>query len=264
MLTQTKHLMTADGKKLSITRTGTGREEVVVIVPGYNQSKETAVFRKIAADLVSDFDCISVDMRGHGKSEGLYTFGSKETDDLKAIIDYAHKYYKKVHLLGFSMGAFTSLNEVAKFNNVTDMALVSAPMSFRDIEGHFWKPRSIRIGIHAIKEGDRSVTLGNPFLRKEAPKERIADIKVPMLFVHGDRDPIINVRHCEALYKKANTRKKLVIFKKGNHAEELYRQFPGEFMDTIKVFFKEGAIDERRENRGGDRSTTCEQPAYVG
>ena len=264
MLNQKKFLVTGDGKRLSIERLGTGRKEVVVIVPGYNQSKETVVFRKIAADLVKDFDCISVDMRGHGLSEGLYTFGSKETDDLKAIIDYAHKHYKKVHLLGFSMGAFTAINEVARFNNVSDMALVSAPMSFRDIEGHFWKPRSIRIGIHSIREGDRSVTLGNPFLKKEAPKERIADIKVPVLFVHGDRDPIINVRHCRELYSKANEPKKLKIFEGGNHAEELYRQFPEEFINTVKVFFKEGANDGKYEDKGGDRDKPCEQAALVG
>jgi len=263
MLNQKRLITTHDGKKLSIERTGKARKEVVVIVPGYNQSKDAKVFKALALDFVEDLDCISIDMRGHGSSGGLYTFGSKESDDLKAVLDYAHQHYKTVHVIGFSMGAFTAVNEAAKFNNVSSLALVSPPMSFEEIEGHFWKPASIKVGINAVKEGDASFTFGNPFMEKEEPIDNIGNIKVPVLFIHGTNDPIVNIRHSKTLYKIANRPKKMVIFEGGNHAEELYRQFPEEFMGLLKEFFKEGVHNGSTGDEGGLASRLHETVGYI-
>jgi len=263
MLNQEKYLIAADGKKLSIRRLGKGHKEAVVIVPGYNQSKNAKIFQKMALDFVEDFDCISIDMRGQGNSEGLCTFGSKETADLKILFDYAHRFYKTVHVIAFSMGAFTTVNEVARFNNVSDIVLVSSPMNFKDIEGCFWKPGAVRVGIHSIKEGDASFTFGNPFLKKEIPIDTIANVKVPILFMHGTRDPIVDIRHSQTLYKIANFPKKLIVFENGNHAEELYRQFPEEFMKIAKEFFKEGDGDGKDNREGGSSNRLYEAVGYI-
>ena len=49
-------------------------------------------------------DLISFDFRGHGKSSGIYTFTSKESEDIKSVVNYAKKTYKRVYLTGFSLG----------------------------------------------------------------------------------------------------------------------------------------------------------------
>ena len=262
MLNQKKFLI-AHGKKISIERLGKNHKEVVVIVPGYNQSKGSRVFKALALDLAKDFDCISVDMRGHGESEGAYTFGARETEDLKVVLDYAHYLYKRVHVMAFSMGGFIAVNEAAKFNNVSSLVLVSSPMSFRKIEGRFLSRASMRVGAHSVREGDGMFTIGNPFLKKEDPIDNIGKIKVPVLFIHGTNDPIVNIRHSKAMYKNANLPKKIVIFEEGNHAEELYRQFPEEFMRVSKEFFKEGYNNGSSEQSGGVNSRLCETVGYI-
>lgn len=231
-------LETQDKVRISYTRFSSGHDDVLVIAPGFNQTKDTRIFKKLALDFSKDFDCISFDVRGHGKSKGTYTFGSEEGKDLKAILDYAHQYYNKVHLIAFSISALVAVNEVSKSNNVSTLILVSCPMSFEEIEGHFWTPEAMKIGFASVKEGDVIITLGNPFSRKEKAIDNIGKVKIPVLFIYGAKDPIIKIRHSEILYEKANFPKKLVVIKEGSHAEDLYRQFPDEFMRTCREFFE--------------------------
>ena len=47
------------------------RDEVLIICPGFFQSKETAAFQHLAKDLATDQDVLCMDFCGHGRSSGL-------------------------------------------------------------------------------------------------------------------------------------------------------------------------------------------------
>ena len=119
-----KFVQTTSGLRISIHHLKSEKDRVIVIAPGFFQSKETASFKKIESEVAKiGFDVISMDFRGHGKSKGFYTFSALEKEDLKAVIDYAKKYYKKVGVLGFSYGGTIAIIEHAEFKNIDSFRL---------------------------------------------------------------------------------------------------------------------------------------------
>ena len=212
-------------------------KSVIIVAPGFFQSKETKTFKKLEKDLMKKIDVISMDFRGHGQSSGWYTFTSNEKEDMKAVIDFAKQRYQKIGVLGFSYGGSIAIIEEASFHNIDSIICVGSPMSSEDIEFRWWKIESIRLGLKGCEWGS-GVRPGNPFLSKEKPIERISCIhKTPIFFIHGDLDPTVDVRHSQLLFKKAKEPKKVAIMKGGSHAEEMYRQFPKKFIAIVWQWF---------------------------
>ncbi len=228
---------TVSGVPISIRHRKTEREQVIVIAHGFFQSKETKTFQKLEEDLLHSFDTISMDFRGHGKSKGFYTFSAREVEDLKAVLDYARAHHKKVGVLAFSYGAAIAILEAAEFRNVDSLACVCAPMASEEIEFRWWTPSAIRIGLRGMEAG-AGARFWNLFLKKTRPIDVVAKLSpIPVFFVHGAKDPLVTVRHARALYERALEPKEIFIFEKGTHAEELYRQFPREFVSLTRDWF---------------------------
>lgn len=84
----TAHILsTTDGVKVSLDQYGEGRRETAVIIcPGFFQSKDTPTFRRMAEALATGQDVIAMDFRGHGRSDGFYTFSAYEGMDLAAVL----------------------------------------------------------------------------------------------------------------------------------------------------------------------------------
>lgn len=232
------YLKSKDNNRLAINIISGAKDKVIIICPGFFQSKDTPTFGAIANSFGEDFDIISVDMRGHGRSGGLCTFGVKEEEDLSVIIDYARERYKRIGMLAFSLGALACVNYVSGSDRVNSLVLVSAPMAFEEIENQFWKPSAVKTGLRGL-EKSAGARLGNPFLDKKKPIEVIGKVSpTPVLFIHGQADPIVSVRHSRALYKAAGEPKKLVIFDKGSHAQELFQDCKEKFVSEIQAWFK--------------------------
>ncbi len=212
-----------------------GRETLLLICPGFFQSKETAVFQRLAKDLATDRDVICMDFRGHGRSGGLYTFSAKEGSDLEAVLSWAGERYSAIHLMGFSLGAAIAINTAARFPEmIQTLVAVSAPSAFEKIEYRFWTPDAVLTGIRTYGPGV-GCRPGPLWLKKKRPADSIRKIdSTPVLLIHGTRDPIVSHRHSERLYEKANDPKRLEIIPGGGHAEELYRQHPDRFLQLVR------------------------------
>lgn len=113
-----RYLKTSDGIKIAINHFETNKEAVLIIANGWTMCKESLFIKDISKLFAKTFDVISFDFRGHGKSSGIYTFTSKETEDLKSVVNYANKNYKTVYLLGFSLGGAISIIHSANFKNI--------------------------------------------------------------------------------------------------------------------------------------------------
>jgi len=208
-----------------------GRDTVFIICHGFAMSKDAKPFFALSEDLFKLYDVISMDQRGHGKSEGVFTFSSKEHEDIKAVINYAEGSYKHIYLMGFSLGAASCIIEVARDKNVDGLIVVSSPVSFNKIENRFFDKGAFIPGIQNFRNLLFRLRMRNIFAKKREPFDVIDKISpIPLLIIQGDKDPIIFKHHAETLYKKAKEPKKLVIIKDGFHAEELYRRKPKEFL----------------------------------
>ena len=234
-----KFVQTTSGLKISIHHIKSEKDKVIIIAPGFFQSKLTPTFERIAHDLEKNFDVISMDFRGHGQSQGLYTFSALEKEDLRAVVDYARERYKKVGVLGFSYGGSITVIEQAEFKNIDSIVCVSSPMASDKVEFKWWTIDAIKLGLKGLERG-AGVRPGNPFLQKTKALDVVSLVSpTPIYFIHGNHDPTVSMKHSESLYDKAKEPKKIKIFEKGSHAEEIYRRFPDEFINSVKRWFEE-------------------------
>lgn len=233
-----------DGTKIAVNHfKAEARNAVIIVCHGFWMSKDAKPFLDLSKDLFRLYDVIAMDQRGHGSSDGVFSFSSKEHDDIKTVIDYSKARYKHIYLLGFSLGGASCVIEVARNKNVDRLLIVSSPISFDKIENRFLEkgaliPAVQKFGKHLFK-----LRLGSMFLKKTNPEDVIDKIShIPILIIQGGRDPIVFRRHAEILYKKAKEPKKLIIVEDGLHAEDLYRQNPEGFINICTSWLKEAPV----------------------
>jgi len=224
-------LKTADDVNIAINYYDNNKDEVVIVAPGWCMTKDSVSFRHICKMFALKFDVICLDFRGHGKSDGLYTFMAKETNDLDTVVAFAKiKGYKKIYLTGFSLGAGVAVIYAAQNKGIDRVIAVSVPADFDKIENQMWKKEAWGETFKKF-EADRFMSI-RPYpipLEKIKPLEIIKDLKCPTLFIAGEDDPTVKAWHTKELYNAAICEKNLHIYKNGRHAEDLYIHFPRDF-----------------------------------
>lgn len=219
------YLKTSDGIKIAINHFSSNKEEVLVIANGWTMSKDSKFVDEMAKLFAQTFDVISFDFRGHGKSSGIYTFTSKEVEDLKSVLNFADKIYKKVHLIGFSLGGAISIINAVDEKSINRMVIVSAPNSFAKIKNFMWVKDFIE---NPFKKYEFNVCRKlRPSLiiqKKIRPIDVIHKIKIPTLFIAGGCDTIIRQEDTKSLFDKAICEKKFELFECCNHAEDIIYQ----------------------------------------
>lgn len=225
-------LKTKDNIKIGINHYDNNSKTVVIICPGWFMTKDSRVFKDMAYAFEKLYDVISMDFRGHGKSGRFFTFTAREQNDLEAVVEFAKQKYQNIILCGFSLGGALVLLYGAKNNDINKIISVSAPCDFMKIENHMYSPDAWIPTLFKKFEPLRwlSIRAGNPFLSKERPLDFVEKIKVPTLFIAGEKDPTVFPWHTKALYEKAVCDKEYKLFKKARHAEDLFMDFRQEFM----------------------------------
>lgn len=226
-------LKALDGVKIAINQHKTGHDEVLIIAHGWFMTKDSIHFTEMAETFSKKFDIISMDFRGHGKSSGFYTFTSKETMDLKAVVDYAKKQYSKVYLMGFSLGGALVLIHSAIEKDVDKVIAVSAPHSFIKIENQMWRKEA---WLHTLRKFEliRWLTVRPSLVigKKIRPIDVVDKIEAPSLFIAGEKDVTVHSWHSEVLYKKAKCEKHFELFEDCCHAEDLFFQERDRFINV--------------------------------
>lgn len=225
-----------DGTRIAYRLSARGSDRCVVLVHGFFASKDTPTFRRIAADVDPSLDVLAVDLRGHGRSSGRFTFSAKEPDDLAAVLRFARPRYRRVGLFGFSYGGAISIVAQAETRLGDSLACVCAPMRHRDVRIKWWTPAFWALSPNAFERG-AGIRPGNPLLPKPRPVDRVGEIGVPVLFLQGSRDPMVGERHARGLYEHAREPKEIFVFEGGSHAQNIYRQSPAEFMRRANGWF---------------------------
>lgn len=237
----TGSVITKDRYQIFYDYYSAGNQQVIVIAHGFFNSKESVLLKKLAVGLLDKFDVIMLDFRGHGKSEGLFHWTSKEYLDLTAVLEFAQTKYAKIGLIGFSLGAATSIITCAKNDLVQSLIAVSAPTEFEKIEYKFWELDMENDIVYNLGEGaiGKGVRPGPFWLTKDKPINLVGKLSVPVCFIHGDRDWVIYPHHSEELFLRVQTKKQINIIKDGPHAEYLMRKHSLQMLEIIKKWFSE-------------------------
>jgi pimeloyl-ACP methyl ester carboxylesterase len=163
--------------------------------------------------------------RGTGNSEGnLDMLGW--TRDLTAVIDHLSTVPEidKSHLslLGFSGGAAVSIYVAARDRRVSSVVAAACPAEFGFLTGvdgaasiisHFRNIGTLRDEDfpHSAEEWVKGFKLVSPIdcIAGIAPR--------PLLLVHGNRDPTVDVTHAYKLYARAGEPRQLIIIDGAGH-----------------------------------------------
>jgi alpha-beta hydrolase superfamily lysophospholipase len=196
----------------------------VVIVHGFSASSSCPNVEALALALHDDdYDIVTYDARGHGRSPGLSTLGDDEQHDVAAAVALARQHTERVVLVGASMGAIAVLRYAVTDPALCGAVVVSCPAR--------WKlPRNAR-GIAAAamtrtRAGRRLTTrlsgvrVAPRWTQPAPPIELAPHVRVPVTYVHGTNDRFIATRDAAHLWEVTPEPRRLVIVRGMGHAFE--------------------------------------------
>ena len=191
------------------------------------EGEKPKIFQKYAKKNKLGF--LAVEYSGHGKSSGEFTKGniSKWTNETKLMIK---KIVKKNNfiLIGSSMGAWISLNQFKYFKDQIRgfLGIGSAP---EFLERIMWKKftkrmknETIKRGIYNLKHGGYEYPITYQLIRDGRQNKVLhkkINLKIPVTMLHGSKDDTVPVVYSKKILKLfKNAKKKLLIFKNGDHS----------------------------------------------
>ena len=191
------------------------------------EGEKPKVFLKYAKKNKLGF--LAIEYSGHGKSSGEFTKGniSKWTSDTKTVIK---KIIKKNNfiLIGSSMGSWISLNQFKYFQEQIKgfLGIGSAPEFLdRIMWKKFTKKMKIETknkGVYNLKHGGYEYPITYQLI-KDGRKNKILNkkinLEIPVTMIHGSNDTTVPVSLSRRVLKLFNNaKKKLLIFKNGDHS----------------------------------------------
>lgn len=177
----------------------------------------------------SGFDLITFDFSGNGKSSGAFvTLGSKEKDDLLAVLNYTTTElgYQDVYIWGRSMGGaaiiFMLGNWIEVQKKLKGVILDSPFANLRKLCGNIGKTRTPFPGF--MVEAALSMVRGtieekaNFDINSMNPIEFVKKIQVPAVFVVAKNDELVYPKELEEMFNLYASQKKKFILINGTHA----------------------------------------------
>jgi uncharacterized protein len=186
---------------------GENKDRAIIMVHGNgaNRSDPSIGMLDIAAGLVKHgYTVLMFDLHGQGESDGnTVSGGYYEKRDLEGAVEYLkERGFDRIGVLGFSLGAVTSLLAGAEDSDIDAIVSDSSFSDLKDImEPEFSRrthaPRLfLRPILYMIK-----IMYGIDFI-KIRPIDAVAKITPrPVFFIHGEADDTIPVDHAYRLFK---------------------------------------------------------------
>lgn len=234
-------LRTQDGVRLqglSLTSNALPSDKVVIVCHGAGRSKNTIPVVQTCELLATKYHVFTFDFRGHMESGGTFKADGDTEYDLQAMIEYVEKAgYKKIAVVGWSIGAWTALLSASKGCHIDAIVAGSPPpIDIAQTRQIGLLRRFIYIGIF-IQGGvavirNLRTRLGNyvwqimDFARKVPP--------IPVLLVYNDYDQTSRVGTAafEQLYEHLSANKERLILPGTGHLFD----WPNTFFLWNKVF----------------------------
>lgn len=228
-------LTTKDGVSIAgwFVPTTALQKPALIILHGYPAEKGDML--SIASALHPDFNILLIDFRYFGKSGGSFTtLGTKERLDLEAAIDFLEsREFRKVGVLGFSLGGATAIMQAGKDSRI---AAVVSYASFAELtllgkDRYAGLPVIREILVPLMKLWARALWgIDTAF----SPTTAAQRISTPILIIHTKPDEQIPFRHAELLRNalQNNRRAEFYFPEDGRHGE-----LPADFEPRVKNFF---------------------------
>jgi fermentation-respiration switch protein FrsA (DUF1100 family) len=183
--------------------------------------------------------------RGHDSAGHTSTFGHREVADLLAAEAYVRQRFpgQPLFLVGVSLGAAVSLQALPQMPNVQGVWVEGcfSHLSHAIRSELAWAPACLRGPLLALYNGLGWVDCGF-WARRIKPIDSLSRVRVPIYFVHGQRDELVPLADGEALYAAcAGPRWRWWVENathynvRQGHSEEYLRRFRAFLEDRLAV-----------------------------
>lgn len=218
------------------------KEEIVIFAHGYrdNRTRTDAVLPLAKAFFEQGIPSLMFDFRNSGESEGdTTTVGQAEKEDLLSAISFAkEKGYKKVALIGYSMGASTSIITAPDSEEVT---VVVADSGFSDLRTYLEDNLSVWSKLPDFPFTPLIMTIIPPLTGlnpdEVKPIESIKQLDDKhLLLIHAEQDPSIPYQESVRIHENANPKTTQLWITKGVSHVGSYEAHPQEYIDRVLSF----------------------------
>ena len=214
---------TEDGERLVGARIGQAGPALLFCHGFLGWHRKVGIVRFVER-LAERFVVYALDLRGHGASTGVCTFGDRELLDVDATVQLARRETGgPVVTFGLSMGGVAVLRQAALRGGIDAVVAVSSPARWdghtsRAVAQMRWLSSSDRGRFLARALGARiSTEWGKP----EEPEDVIGRISpTPLILIHGRDDHVFDEEEAWRLYRRAREPKRLVLASRFGHAED--------------------------------------------
>ncbi|MBU3158550.1 alpha/beta hydrolase [Clostridium frigoris] len=201
-------------------------KKVIILCHGITCSLYSSV-KYMDMFLKKDFAVFIYDHRNHGLSGGSNTsFGYYEKFDLKKCTDWLFDKLGKniiIGLHGESMGAGIALQYIAIDDRI-DFCIEDCGYSdAQDLFSHRLKKDYNINNFALIKLASKISEIRTGWDFKDAsPITTLPEIRIPILFIHGEDDEYVPTYMCKQMYLKTNSYKDIYIATKAGHAQSYW------------------------------------------
>ena len=200
--------------------------KVIISVHGWHGEglRTSSQFSHFFVDFT--YNVLFIDLRSYGQSEGRYTtYGVKDSEDLLDWIDYIVDRFQgdvSIALDGISMGGNTVLTVADKVPMqvkciISDCAFTTPQNEFKECLKAMKVPTFFLFFSNIIN----LVVNGWSFTKTSALKS-VEGSKVPILFIHGNRDTFVPTYMGKQLYNACTSEKYFQLFDNAEHARSYF------------------------------------------
>lgn len=195
----------------------------VILVHGHGANRLNMLSRA-ATYVERGYGVLLFDLRAHGESEGdTSTLGYFERDDVIAAYTWLQAQPEidptRIVLHGESMGGAATIRAAAMLPDVRGVVIES---TFATLEDNIHDGVRVSTGLPSFPFAPIILYFG-----EQAADARITDLRPidqigqiaprPLLLMHGEQDPLLDVQNAHRLYAAAGEPKTLVLFPTGLH-----------------------------------------------
>lgn len=217
---------------------------IEIMMHGYHGNIERDLSGGVFRAMDIGHSVLVFDHRGSGKSDGnMLTFGINESRDCRRWIDYVLTEINpnaEIILSGVSMGAATAMI-TAGFEDlpknvvgiVADCGYTSAKEIIKKVMVDLKLPPNLLYPF--VKLGAR--IYGRFDLDELSPIEQVKKAKMPIIFVHGDKDDFVPLDMSRRNYEACGSEKKKFLIIKGAAHGLAYPIAQEEYINELRQFF---------------------------
>jgi pimeloyl-ACP methyl ester carboxylesterase len=200
-----------------------GKAPALLYLHGARWSIGNNLFR-IARLREAGFSVLAIDYRGFGQSDGDLPSEAQTYEDARAAWDWlsakepdARRRFIFGHSLGGAVAIDLASRQVAAAGLIVEASFTSIPdMASRS---YWYVPEAV-------------------LTQRYASIDKIAAVKLPLLFMHGKADGVVPYQMSERLHAAATSPKRLVLMEDAGHSNMSWK-FSAEYLRAVRGFFAE-------------------------